>query len=315
MERIITAPTGERIVIQGEVHEDAWDVYVKNVNGHREISFRNAVTWSETDKLAPPPFDAEAYLSQWDGEERAWREKELEEEAEAKRDKQMKKNAQNAKAKCRWFIKANGLNELLTLTYRANQTDRNLCKKHFKEWVRRMKSALGGRFVYCASFERQDRGAMHVHIACHKLPKHAVHKDVKVKGWELGTKVWRSIVGSDNGLCFVGGRKTPQGRVKQRSIAKIAAYVSKYITKDYADAPKGSDRYSRSDSKNGIASMPKAEKIRIWGASLQEMIEMTFQCAEDEIIVSHRLTLERFGEARYWLVTEPIPPAWPETLH
>ncbi|MFS4549094.1 hypothetical protein [Comamonas resistens] len=315
MERIITAPTGERIVIQGEVLEDAWDVYVKRVNGHREISFRNAVIWSETDKLAPPPFDPEAYLSQFDGEDREWRERELEEEAEARRLKKLEQNAQRAKSACRWFIKANGLNELLTLTYRENQEDRDLCKKHFKEWVRRMKSALGGRFVYCASFERQDRGAMHVHIACHKLPKHATHKDVKIKGWELGTKVWRSIVGKDNGMCFVGGRKTPQGRIKQRSIAKIASYVSKYITKDYKDAPDESNRYSRSDSKNGIACMPKAEKIRIWGASLQDMIEMTFQCAEGEVIVSHRLTLERFEGARYWLVTEPKPIDHLPTVH
>lgn len=116
-------------------------------------------------------------------------------------------------------------------------------------------------------------------------------------------------------MCFVGGRKTPQGRTKQRSIAKIASYVSKYITKDYKDAPDESNRYSRSDSKNGIASMPKAEKIRIWGASLQDMIEMTFQCADDEIVVSHRITLERFEGARYWLVTEPKPPAWPGTVH
>ena len=305
MERIITAPGGERIVIEGQLIEDAWDVYVKNVNGHRETSFRNAIVWSETGKKAPPEFDREAYLSQFDGEEREWRERELEEEAEALRLKQLLKNAQRAKAACRWFIKANGLNELLTLTYRENQEDRDLCKKHLKEWVRRMKKALGGRFVYCASFERQERGAMHVHIACHKLPVHAVHKDVKIKGWELGTKVWRSIVGADNGMCFVGGRKTAQGRIKQRSIAKIASYVSKYITKDYQDAPDESNRYSRSDSKNGIAAMPKAEKIRIWGASLQDMIEMAFQCTEGEFVVSHRVTRERFNGDRYWLVTEP----------
>ena len=89
MERIITAPTGERIVIEGHVHDDSWDVYVKNVNGHREISFRNAITWTETDKIAPPPFDAEAYLSQFDGEDREWREREIEEEAEARRLKQL----------------------------------------------------------------------------------------------------------------------------------------------------------------------------------------------------------------------------------
>lgn len=314
MERIMTLPGGQRVVLNGEVLEDAWDVYVKNVNGHRETSFRNAVIWSESDKIAPPEFDREAYLAQFDGADREWRERELDEAEEARRLKQLEKNAQRAKAACRWFIKANGLNELLTLTYRENQTDRDKCKKHFKEWVRRMKRELGGRFVYCASFERQERGAMHVHIACHKLPQHATHKGIKIKGWELGTRVWRSIVGKDNGLCFVGGRKAP-GRPKQRSIAKIASYVSKYITKDYQDAPDESNRYSRSDSRDGIAQMPKAEKIRIWGASLRDMIEMAFQCTDGEIVVSHRVTVDRYGEGQYWLVTEPIPPVGPGTLH
>lgn len=313
MERIVTCKlTGRRIVCDAQLIPDAYDIHVKHVKGHREVSFRNAIVLSETDKIAPPPFDAEAYLSQFDGADREWREQELKDEAEERRLKKLAQNACRAKAACRWFIKVNGLNELLTLTYRENQQDRNLCKKHFKEWVRRMKKALGGRFVYCASFERQERGAMHVHIACHKLPKHAVHKDVKIKGWELGTKVWRSIVGKDNGMCFVGGRKTPQGRVKQRSIAKIASYVSKYITKDYLDVPKHADRYSRSDSRNGIEEMPKAEKIRIWGATLQDMIELAFQCTDGEVVVSHRVTRDQFRGDRYWLVTEPAPP---EILH
>lgn len=314
MERIMTLPGGERVVLHGEVLEDAWDVYVKNVNGHRETSFRNAVIWSETDKIAPPVFDREAYLAQFDGEELEIRVRELEREEAERRAKQLRKNAQRAKAACRWFIKANGLNELLTLTYRENQTARELCKRHFKEWVRRMKRELGGRFVYCASFERQDRGAMHVHIACHKLPQHAAHKGVKVKGWELGTRVWRSIVGKDNGLCFVGGRKAT-GRPKQRSIAKIAAYVSKYIMKDYEDAPEESNRYSRSDSRDGIAQLPKAERVRIWGASYQEMIELAFQCTEGEIVVSHRASMDKYGEGQYWLVTEPLLPVGPGALH
>ncbi|MDH1476632.1 hypothetical protein N5F13_19215 [Comamonas thiooxydans] len=46
---------------------------MKNVNGHREISFRNAIVLSETDKLAPPEFDRDAYLSQFDGEALEWR--------------------------------------------------------------------------------------------------------------------------------------------------------------------------------------------------------------------------------------------------
>ena len=108
MEIIVTCKlTGRRIVCDAKLVDDAWDIHVKNVNGHREISFRNAIVLSETDKLAPPEFDRDAYLSQFDGEALEWRIQELEDEAEARRLKQLEKNAQRAKSACRWFIKAN----------------------------------------------------------------------------------------------------------------------------------------------------------------------------------------------------------------
>ena len=183
MERIVTLSDGSRILLEGKVIPDAWQVSQKCKNGHSELSFKPLVEWVESDSPAPLPFD----------------------EYE-RRDKQREKNAQRAKAACRWVIKSQGLNEMVTLTYTENQLDRDLCKKHFKEWVRRMKAALGGQFVYCASFERQDRGAMHVHIACHKLPSHGTIKNAKVKTFDLGTRIWRSIVGADNGLCYVGAK-------------------------------------------------------------------------------------------------------------
>ena len=70
-----------------------------------------------------------------------------------------------------------------------------------------MKRALG-TFRYCASFETQDRGAMHVHIATHKLPQHAKHNGVVVKAWQLGTRIWRDVVKELGGLCFVGGKQS-----------------------------------------------------------------------------------------------------------
>ncbi|CAM3419825.1 hypothetical protein [Delftia tsuruhatensis] len=305
MQRIISV-AGQRVLLDGHTLPDAWDVSIKTVNGHRETSFRNAVVWTESALRPPPEMSREDYLAQFEGEELAVRLRELEKEDLERKQKQQEKNAGRAKSACRWFIKANGLNELLTITYRENQEDRALCKLHFKEWVRRMKRALGGQFVYCAAFERQERGAMHVHVACHKLPKHVMHKGVKIEAWRLGTEVWRAIVGADNGLCFVGGRNKSGNRyTRTRSIAKIAAYVSKYIMKDYLGAPGESNRYSRSDKRDGVADMPKAERIRIWGRTFEEMVELAFDCRDGEVIVSHRITRDDFRGDRYWLVTEP----------
>ena len=300
MERIVSF-AGERVLLRGTVLEDTWEVLVKESNGHRELSFKNAVMWEDTGELCPPPF--EVYIQQFEGQELADRLAEREQELAEKLEKQREKNAQRAKSKCRWIIKSQGLDELLTLTYRENQGDRALCKKHFETWVRRMKAALGGKFIYCASFERQERGAMHVHVACHKLPSHGVRKGQKIKAWKLGTDIWRSIIGEDNGLCFVGGKTRHGGQRRNLSLAKLAAYVSKYIMKDYHDSPAETNRYSRS---NGL-SVPKARKMTFAGLTFGQMVELAFECADGDVIVSHRATLDQWSGGRYWLVTEPDP--------
>lgn len=298
MERIVTIG-GERVLLRGTVVEDSWEVFTRTANGHREVSFKNAVVWEDTGERAPDPHDV--YIQGFEGLDAAERQAQYEKELEEKREKQREKNAQRAKTKCRWIIKAQGLGELLTLTYRENQQDRELCKKHFKEWARRMKAALGGKFIYCASFERQERGAMHVHVACHKLPSHGTRKGQKIKAWKLGTEIWRSIIGEDNGLCFVGGKTRNGGRRRNLSLAKLAAYVSKYIMKDYHDAPLESNRYSRS---NGLE-VPKAQRVVINGMTFNDMVALVFECGEGDVVVSHRVTRDRWSGGRYWLVTEP----------
>ncbi len=198
--------------------------------------------------------------------------------------KNLKRSATRAKQQCRRAIIQEKFDELLTLTYRENQLSRALCKKHFKEWVRRMSRALPG-FRYVASFERQERGAMHVHLATHKLPTHATFKGVKVKAWELGTKVWRSIVGDNNGLCFVGGKSRFGGRATHRGLAQVAAYVSKYIMKDFEESPPGSNRYSRSVGQ----AVAKSEVMYLRGCTFAEAIAVCFELGEGDVLVSHRL--------------------------
>jgi len=303
MERILRLPDGSHIRLEGKVLPDSWEVREWRANGVLERSARPTVVWEEVG-LAHPPMTYEervAYIKDnFFGKARDKRLAELDEEVEDKRMRSLRSAARRAKTMCRRVIITEGFDELLTLTYRENQEDRDLCKQHFKIWYGRMKRALGG-FRFCASFERQERGAMHVHIATHKLPQHAVHKGVKIKAWELGTRIWRDIVGADNGLCFVGGHSKWGGhkRRKNMGLAKMAAYVSKYITKDFEDAPSETNRYSRS---NGTQ-VGKVHHMRL-ECSYRELIDVTFEQGEGDVVIAHRVS--KWGDG-VWLVTEASP--------
>lgn len=281
MERIIYG-----IVFKGERVPDAWDISTFEVNGHREVSARNVIKWTEQYEL---PFNYK--LDEPDPVKDA-------EWIEERRLRSLKKSAQRAQTQCRRLIKASNFREMLTITYRENQTDRELCKTQFKEFVRRMKRAFP-KFQYCAAFERQERGSMHVHCATNKLPKHAHYRGEKIESWRLGTLIWREIVGGDNGLVFVGGKpRWGTTRRRNQSLAKIASYVSKYIMKDFEDSPDGSNRYSRSDS----IDLPKPTHIRITDCSLDDLIRLAFEIPAGHVVVSHRIG--HWGDS-YWLCTEP----------
>lgn len=295
MERIV-----DGVLYEGEYVDDCWDVRTWECNGVMERSARQVIAWREVGPQRPPMTRDEyrEYLAtMYEGKQLQKRLDEMDEEDEERRLRALKKSAQRAKQLCRRIIIAEGFDQLLTLTYRDNQEDRELCKRHFKMWVQRMKRALGGEFRYCASFERQDRGAMHVHIACQKLPKHVQYKGAKIQSWRLGTECWRGIVGKNNGLCFVGGKNARGGqRHKRMTLAKLAQYVSKYIMKDYEDAPEESNRYSRS---NG-SPVPKSNVMRL-RCTLRELIEVTFEQGQGDVLVSHRVG--RFKDS-LWLVVD-----------
>lgn len=272
------------ILFEGKTRSDAFDVRLWERNGHREISARPVVEWREI--CTPRP---EALYVPMPGVDEAYEEE--------KRQANLKRAAMRAKTQCRRFIKAMGLDEMLTLTYRENQTDERIFKAHFKEWIRRMKRALGGDFLYCAGFEPQARGAWHAHVACYKLPSHGVHKGVKIKARDVGTKVWQSVVGEGNGMCFVGGRPKWGKRRQNMSVGKTASYVSKYIVKHFELMPEGKNRYSRSNGDVG-----KAVTMRIEGRTLPEVIAEAFMQFEGEVVLSHRVS--RWGDG-WFLATEP----------
>ena len=282
------------IEVEGFYPPNTFDASIFEVNGHREVSVRPVLQWREVHDWGDHVWGGDPNGGDPDKVHLS--------RQEERKLRSLEKAAKRATTACRRAIKTGRFNEMLTITYRENQNDRALCKKHFKEWVRRMKRALPS-FQYCAAVEAQERGAMHVHVATHKLPQHALYKGVKIEAWKLGTKIWRSIVGEDNGLVFVGG-KTKFGSPARRggmSLAKMAAYISKYITKDYAACPMGSNRYSRSDD----LTPPKPQKIRFTDYSMAALVELLFDLPDGHSVVSHRVGY--FGDS-YWLCTEPENP-------
>ena len=115
MKKVITG-FGEPIQLEGFLQPTSWVVRVFEVNGHREISARNRVDWEEVPyKPVLDQFPDQPSLDQL-------------QDAEDRRQANLKRSAGRALTTCRRVIKAENFDEMLTLTYRENQKDRDLCK-------------------------------------------------------------------------------------------------------------------------------------------------------------------------------------------
>ena len=155
--------------------------------------------------------------------------------------------ARRAKSEVRRRCKAMGVDSLLTLTYRENQQDEALMKTHLQEFVRRLRRTIPD-FIYVAAFERQKRGAWHVHLAVRRVSSHFMQKGVRVKSFDVIRAVWRSVAGALGGNIDMQKKR----RNSKKTAAQLASYISKYMTKAYAEGEKHSQRYTCSRFK-----MPK----------------------------------------------------------
>jgi hypothetical protein len=129
---------------------------------------------------------------------------------------------------------------LLTLTYRGLQVDLELAKRHTKEFVRRV-TRLHPDFRCVVGFERQQRGAWHMHLATAGIPAWYTVKGIPVRSYDLLRSIWRDVAGVFSGNVDVARRR----RHRDKSCAQIAAYVSKYLTKAFAEGDKWTNRWTR----------------------------------------------------------------------
>lgn len=149
--------------------------------------------------------------------------------------------AKRAKTNVRQLCKAGNVDTLMTMTYKENQEDLDLCKKHTKEFVRRVRRIIPD-FVAVAAFEQQKRGAWHVHMGCRRVATVLTGKaGVRMKSFDLLRSIWRSVTKEYGGNVDVARRKA----TSQRSPARIAAYLSKYITKAFTEGAKFSNRWTK----------------------------------------------------------------------
>lgn len=255
MQRIID---GQLFV--GKPCPNEWVVTLRDLgHGHREAVVQQAIHW--TDEGMVDPDLLAAHLA--------------DPVAQAERDAaNARRAARRAKTKVRHLVKSMGLDAMLTLTYRENVLDLSLCKRHLKEFVRRMRRVLPG-FSYVAAFERQQRGAWHVHIAIHRLPfELALRAGVKLKSYNVVRAVWRSVVGDLGGNIDQSRRK----RCTMRSPAKLASYLSKYMLKAFEEGDSCSNRYSSSSHE-----LPRPVRVRFAASSLLELVDLVYSFAADGV--------------------------------
>jgi hypothetical protein len=261
-----------------------WHMQVRQLgNGHAEASLRQAIHWEELGPVSPEALAHKAADDLIPDPDRELRNKE--------------RAARRAKTRVRHMVKVAGLNSLLTLTYQANMTCQATCKAHMKAFIRRIRKVLP-RFIYVAAFERQKRGAWHVHMAVHRLPKElAAANGVKVKSYNVIRAIWRSVVGDLGGNIDQAKRK----KFTKQSTAKLAAYLSKYMLKAFEDGDDWSNRYSASSIE-----VPRPEMHEIHAATLAELIELAYT-AIAEGPCDCTSWLSPFGDC-FYLSTERPPP-------
>lgn len=210
-------------------------------NGHLEVSYRKIDVATELDWSKSRIADHEEMMEQW-----------REANVDERRERALKVAANRAKTRARKLCKANGVDTLLTLTYWANETDLAKCKADVKNFNWRMKAVLP-EFGFVAFFEKQERGAWHVHMATARIPKvfervNSTGQSYKVKSFDVIRAIWRSVTKERKGNVDVARSKG-----KQRSSARIASYIAKYIAKAFAEGEKGSNRWT----KYGFTDVPK----------------------------------------------------------
>lgn len=251
-------------------------------NGHMEITGVAPTVWVERDwdSLALESY-LECVIQR------------REEEADEIRERSLTIAANRAKVKVRKLCKAMGSDTLLTLTYRANETDLERSKRDLKEFVRRMRRYMPA-FKAVAVYEYQARGAIHWHIATADVPRVFERRNDKgqtyrVKSFDAIRSVWRGVTKDRGGNIDLARRK----RNSWRSPARIASYIAKYIVKAFREGQAFTNRYSAF----GDFSIDKPVDLG-WFPRVADAVTASYDC----ILEGHSVVYSELSRWRDWFV-------------
>lgn len=246
-------------VICGALYEKsslpyAHDIRVYDLgNGHVEAVIQPRYPWVELDGLSA---SAQAHYDDCVLNPVPLSRREALERSAANRER----STRRARTTVRRLAKFKGLTTLLTLTYRENMQDRERMARDLDVFIKRVRRVVSG-FEYIAVFERQKRGAWHAHIAVKRVLSHYLSRGSLVRSYDLLRSMWRGVVGADNGNVDVS-----RNRRVQRSASKLAAYLSKYIGKEFGQAEKHVNSYSASGRALPPAIIVRHASASLWGA-------------------------------------------------
>lgn len=169
----------------------------------------------------------------------------------------MARSVRRARQKVRHTIKALEADHMLTLTYRDNMQDIDKLKADYKRFVRMMVARYPA-WKYVAVKERQERGALHLHIAVKgRQPLNYIRKCWYIAIGGSSEDSGENTKGAINvrAPSRFSGR---QGKSVKWKNSKLAGYLTKYLGKDISEVEHHSKRYWVSKKIEGV------EVVKFW---------------------------------------------------
>lgn len=199
---------------------------------------------------------------------------------EGDREASIESSVRRAKKNARHKCKALGVNALWTLTFRELVTDREVALRCLDRFRRKLEAVLPG-WKYVAVFEKQARGAWHIHMATHTLPRHLSPQGVKLNSYTVMQKLWRSVVGALGGAFDQARKRGRWGAQKAvRGAGAIASYIAGYVAKDFQDTPLNRKRYSAS---KGVVVPEAYRAIYADDVPMIELVELCYAAIGDRV--------------------------------
>lgn len=228
---------------------------------------------------------------------------ELTEEERADKDAEnLRRSVRRGRQQIRYRVKTIRADHLLTLTYRKNMTDVVRLQADWQKFVRKVRARYP-EWQFVAVPEKQERGALHLHVAV------CGRQNIKYLRacWynALGALASAKKEEAPGAVNIRGPKRRYFDDQKTNVVWKqdnLSSYLVKYLDKTFDESLSGAKRYW---SSRGIA-VPAPVKVWVAASSMADAIAHTVKEAEWHGAGAINLWLSEDGSA-FWLSGRPDP--------